>query len=446
VKKNFYDILGVHRKATPEEVEAAYRARVEALESAKPRDTNALMFVREAYQTLGDANARAAYDASLLAAARKALSRGSEAPPDIQEVQSGRPWWMIAVAAAVIAGGALWWRSRPATPPPPGPAVAASPSTAAILAPSRPGGDAPAASVLPNVPAAPASDGSATGKSAEEVFAAVSSSVARIGIEDGNGNMLGIGSGVVIANGVVITNCHVALRGTVIRVKVGSDTLNATVDVADQDFDLCRLNVPGLQMPVVAIGSVQGLRVGQRVYAIGAPQGLELTMSEGIVSALRESPIGTVIQTNAAVSPGSSGGGLFDQNGRLVGIVTFQHKFGQNLNFAVPADWIGQMRTRSNSGGTMLPGASSTKPPAADTTARATALCRELANRTAAVIGDARRRGIAPGSAITRPAQDWVRGVQDYMLHAAEQGRSLTEAELAQLGFAYCMERRPANV
>jgi hypothetical protein len=91
------------------------------------------------------------------------------------------------------------------------------------------------------------------------------------------------------------------------------------------------------------------VRTGQRVYAIGSPQGLELTISEGIVSALRKVEEGTVIQTTAPISPGSSGGGLFDLSGHLIGIMTFQHRYGQNLNFALPADWIGQMRPRQAS-------------------------------------------------------------------------------------------------
>jgi hypothetical protein len=64
------------------------------------------------------------------------------------------------------------------------------------------------------------------------------------------------------------------------------------------------------------------------------------------VSALRAVPGGTVIQTTAPISAGSSGGGLFDESGTLIGITTFQHRYGQNLNFAVPADWIGEMRAR----------------------------------------------------------------------------------------------------
>jgi S1-C subfamily serine protease len=102
-----------------------------------------------------------------------------------------------------------------------------------------------------------------------------------------------------------------------------------------------------LTAPAVALGTVETLKTGQKVYAIGAPQGLDLTISDGIVSALRMLPQGKVIQTTAPISPGSSGGGLFDAYGKLVGIMTFQHRTGQNLNFAVPADWIPAMRGRS---------------------------------------------------------------------------------------------------
>ena len=95
---------------------------------------------------------------------------------------------------------------------------------------------------------------------------------------------------------------------------------------------------------------MQYVRTGQKVFAIGAPQGLELTISEGIVSSLRETKLGTVIQTTAPISPGSSGGGLFNVSGQLIGITTFQSKTGQNLNFAVPADWIAQMEPRGGPG------------------------------------------------------------------------------------------------
>src|SRR5262249_49670558 len=94
--------------------------------------------------------------------------------------------------------------------------------------------------------------------------------------------------------------------------------------------------------PLHGIAATDDLQVGQRVYAIGAPQELELTLSDGLISGLRQTEGGSIqlIQTSAPISPGSSGGGLFDQDGRLVGITTFFVEEGQNLNFALPAAWV----------------------------------------------------------------------------------------------------------
>ncbi len=89
------------------------------------------------------------------------------------------------------------------------------------------------------------------------------------------------------------------------------------------------------------------LKVGAKVYAVGAPHGLELTLSEGIVSSLREFEGSNYIQTTAAISNGSSGGGLFDENGALVGLMTFNYTKGQNLNFASPVEWVEELPKRS---------------------------------------------------------------------------------------------------
>jgi hypothetical protein len=182
---------------------------------------------------------------------------------------------------------------------------------------------------------------------AEQVFAQVAPSIVRVHAADENGRPIKQGSGVVTGTGRVITNCHVASGASRLTVSAAGTLYSASVRVADEPFDLCSLDVTGLSAPAVSIGSVDSVHTGQKVFAIGAPMGLELTISEGIVSSLREVPQGKVIQTTAPVSPGSSGGGLFDPQGRLVGIVTFQTKSGQNLNFAVPADWIAQMSSRS---------------------------------------------------------------------------------------------------
>jgi tetratricopeptide (TPR) repeat protein len=83
--------------------------------------------------------------------------------------------------------------------------------------------------------------------------------------------------------------------------------------------------------------------VGVPVYAVGAPQGLELSLSDGIVSQLRGGPP-PLIQTTAAISPGSSGGGLFDGEGRLVGLTALYVEGGQSLNFAMPVEWISEAK------------------------------------------------------------------------------------------------------
>jgi hypothetical protein len=112
--------------------------------------------------------------------------------------------------------------------------------------------------------------------------------------------------------------------------------------------------VSGLDAPPAVLGSTRGLKVGQPVYAVGAPRGLELTLSSGIVSSLRRNLLGNdfpddqlpIIQTDAAISGGSSGGGLFDGEGRLIGITSFGIRDGQNLNFALPAEWIRDLPAR----------------------------------------------------------------------------------------------------
>jgi tetratricopeptide (TPR) repeat protein len=85
--------------------------------------------------------------------------------------------------------------------------------------------------------------------------------------------------------------------------------------------------------------------VGEPVYAVGAPQGLELSLSEGIVSQLRGGPP-PLIQTTVAISGGSSGGGLFNAEAELVGITTFYLKDAQSLNFALPVEWIAEVAGR----------------------------------------------------------------------------------------------------
>ncbi len=178
-----------------------------------------------------------------------------------------------------------------------------------------------------------------------QILVKVSPSVVVVDILDAKGKPIGQGSGAVIGAGQVITNCHVAQKDKSLQVRQSGKIFKATLQYADPDRDLCQLSVPDLKAPPVALGTAMKLKVGQRVYVIGAPQGLELTLSEGLISSLRPHEGSQYIQTSAAISPGSSGGGLFDDQGRLVGITSFQFIAGQNLN-ALPVDWVGELPKR----------------------------------------------------------------------------------------------------
>ncbi len=177
-------------------------------------------------------------------------------------------------------------------------------------------------------------------KSAVDVYESVSKSVVVVYGHDSAGKRNIIGSGVVLPSGDVATACHVVRNASSSVVKHNGKEYEARIAHADFDRDVCLLRLPVPISPAVKLGTSETLKIGQRVYAVGAPKGLELTLSEGVVSSFRSVKEGRFIQTTAAISPGSSGGGLFDEEGRLVGLVTFYFKDGQQLNFAVPVEWI----------------------------------------------------------------------------------------------------------
>lgn len=183
---------------------------------------------------------------------------------------------------------------------------------------------------------------------ADKVFEKLSPSVWVVNTFDAHEQRLGQGSAVVIAPGRLVTNCHVLEKASSMVVQRGNIAFGARLEYPDVDRDLCQLKVAEFSAPAVEIALVSGLKVGQRVYALGSPRGLELSLSDGLVSALRRSEDGNLerIQTTAPISPGSSGGGLFDDSGRLIGITTSGRRNAQNLNFAVPASWIAELPER----------------------------------------------------------------------------------------------------
>lgn len=237
--------------------------------------------------------------------------------------------------------------------------------------------------------AAGAAHAAAPGKTPEQIYQQASQSVVVIHAFDAEGNPINLGSGVVTGRELVTTNCHVIEDAGRIEVTYQGNSFPGTPGAVHQERDVCQVRVAQLSAPRAQL-STGRLRVGQRVYAIGAPEGLELTFSEGIISSLRDFDGSQYIQTSAAISQGSSGGGLFDVEGRLIGITAFFIAEGQNLNFALPASWIADLDRAGR--------------PAAARAAPDTAEARWLSR-----VSEARSKKDWPG--VLTLAQQWVRAM-----------------------------------
>ncbi len=168
------------------------------------------------------------------------------------------------------------------------------------------------------------------------------------------------GSGFVVsADGYVATNAHVVDGASRVTVKIGDGTTQTAkvVGVDDStDVALLKVDTGGKALTPLTLGDSNAVNVGDPVYAIGNPFGLSRTLTTGVVSALQRQitsptnwPISNVIQTDAALNPGNSGGPLFDADGRVIGINSQIESSGSDvggesgnvgIGFAVPIDTV----------------------------------------------------------------------------------------------------------
>ena len=149
-----------------------------------------------------------------------------------------------------------------------------------------------------------------------------------------------LGSGVALPNGSIVTNCHVTQHAKRLEPFWGNSPARAESQRADVQHDMCLVKMPGLAVRAAEVAGSKSLHVGDKVYAVGFNGGRRLTYEEGEVSELYELDGGMVIRTTAAFSQGASGGGLFDDQGRLVGILTFFRVSGETAYFAIPIEWV----------------------------------------------------------------------------------------------------------
>lgn len=167
----------------------------------------------------------------------------------------------------------------------------------------------------------------------------LAASVLRVEAPRANGGF-SMGSAVVVAPEKVITNCHVTRDSREVSVVRGGVRWQATGQASDTAHDLCLLVVPGLKAQAVRLGRAAALKLGQAVTALGYTGGAAIQSSDGEVVDLHRFDGSQVIQSSNWFSSGASGGGLFDDAGELVGVLTFRLRGGEEHYFAAPVDWI----------------------------------------------------------------------------------------------------------
>ena len=164
-------------------------------------------------------------------------------------------------------------------------------------------------------------------------------------ISNSAGQETALGSGFLVsADGEIVTNYHVIkeAHSAIVKLSNGAFFPVSGVLASDADKDLAIIKVNGKNLPFLTLGDIEKLHVGDHVVAIGSPLGLEGTVSDGIVSALRDVASKKWIQTTAPVSHGNSGGPLLDMSDHVVGVITWgvNLEVGQNLNFAAPCSEV----------------------------------------------------------------------------------------------------------
>ena len=175
-----------------------------------------------------------------------------------------------------------------------------------------------------------------------------------------------LGSGVIVdASGLVVTNYHVIRDASEVRVALSDKReFDATIVLKDQRSDLAvlRIKAGNERFPVLQFANSDALQVGDVVLAIGDPFGVGQTVTQGIVSALARTQVGSsdyqyFIQTDAAINPGNSGGALVDLSGRLVGInsaIASSSGGSEGIGFAIPANLVRTVVASAESGSNVV--------------------------------------------------------------------------------------------
>jgi hypothetical protein len=194
------------------------------------------------------------------------------------------------------------------------------------------------------------SPNTAFAQTAQEIAKKAFGSTVLLVMEDANGQPLSLGSGFCVGDGKLASNIHViagAARGY--AKLVGEKTKYDIEGIAalSPETDLVLVKISGGCSQALALGNSDAVQVGDSVYAVGNPQGLEGTFSQGIVSSIRELGSNKLLQITAPISPGSSGGPVLNEKAEVIGVSVATFREGQNLNFAVPSMYLKELLSKS---------------------------------------------------------------------------------------------------
>jgi S1-C subfamily serine protease len=155
---------------------------------------------------------------------------------------------------------------------------------------------------------------------------------------------IGVGSGFIVdPKGIIVTNYHVIEGAFPALVKLINGDIYDDIAIIDTDArrDIAVLKIKGYNLPTIKFGDSSKVKVGEQIIVIGNPQGLENTVTDGLVSGFRDFGEGYKLhQISAPISPGSSGSPVFNNKGEVIGIATSSIVDGQNLNFSLPINYV----------------------------------------------------------------------------------------------------------
>lgn len=196
------------------------------------------------------------------------------------------------------------------------------------------------------------SEHSSNANTAAEIARAVFPSVVLVTMQDAKGQPVALGSGFFVAKDTIATNLHVIDGAAAGYAKVIGLPTKLTIEgvvSVDVLHDLALLKLSGSSAPPLQIANRVSISTGDPVFAIGNPRGLEGTFSQGIISSVRQIGADRILQITAPISPGSSGGPVVDETGTVVGVAVASIANAQNLNFAIPSDYLSALqKTKSD--------------------------------------------------------------------------------------------------